>query len=206
MKYRAYIFDIDDTLYLERDEVRDRFRSVGAALGIPEFGVRCFEGFEQGLREDVFEVVKSEFPEITCDTNTLVELYRGHRPQIRLCEDAAEFLYGLRGRTGSISDGMVAVQRAKFRSLGLLPWIECPLFTGETCAPKPAPAAFQIVAWTLNIPYEKCVYFGDDPHKDFAGPKSLGMHTVRIRRPMSLCEKIDSGSDVDEEWDRFLGI
>ena len=39
----------------------------------------------------------------------------------------------------------------------------------------------------------------DNPNKDFAGPKSLGWATVRIRRPESLHAAVPNGDLVDLE-------
>ncbi len=199
----AYIFDIDDTLYLERDYVRSGFNAVGNEIGIPAFGQKCWELFECGVRGNTFDLARQAFPELTIETKALVDIYRCHKPNIDLCEDAREFIHNLRGRTAIVSDGPIHSQRAKFLALGLLPWIECPLFTAEIRAPKPAPAAFQLVAWTLDTPYRDCVYIADNPKKDFAGPKQLGMHTIRMRRRDSLHFNVESGNDVDEEVESF---
>ena len=196
---RAIIFDMDDTLYLERDYVKSGFDAVGVAVACPEFGAFCWARFLDGVRGNTFNLACEAFPEVHAEIGALVEVYRTHVPRIALCEDALEFLCETRLRTGLVSDGPIQSQRAKFHALGLLPWIECPIFTQETCAPKPAPAAFQLMAYTLNTPYEKCLYIGDNPKKDFAGARELGMKTVRIRRPDSLHFAVDSGDDVD--WD-----
>ncbi|MBO4350185.1 MAG: HAD family hydrolase [Proteobacteria bacterium] len=196
---QAIIFDMDDTLYLERDYVRSGFYAVGEAIACPEFGAFCWARFLEGVRGNTFDLARETFPSIEQDTRTLVELYRTHIPHISLCPDALELICTTRLRTGLISDGPIQSQRSKFRALGLMPWIECPIFTQETCAPKPAPAAFQLMAYTLNTPYENCLYVGDNPKKDFAGAKEIGMKTARIRRPESLHCTVDSGKDVDWE-------
>lgn len=203
---KAYLFDIDDTLYLERDYVHSGFMAVGNALGKPEFGQKCWSLFESGVRGNTFDLAKQAFSDVDIEVSKLVEIYRLHVPKISLCEDAREFLFNLRARTGVISDGPIHSQRAKFRALGLLPWIECPIFTQETCAPKPAPAAFQLAAMTLDTPYDQCVYIADNPKKDFAGAKILGMHTIRIRRPQSLHFAENSEADVDAEYEDFSQI
>ena len=205
-RMKAYIFDIDDTLYLEMDYVRSGFTAVGEALKLPAFGAKCWNLFESGVRGNTFDLAKQAFPEVTMETKALVDIYRRHKPRIQLCEDAREFLFDLRARTAIVSDGPIYSQRAKFLALGLLPWIECPIFTAETCAPKPAAAAFQLVAWTLDTPYKDCVYIADNPKKDFAGPKQLGMHTIRMRRPNSLHFHVESGNDVDEEVETFREV
>lgn len=202
----AYIFDIDDTLYLEKDYVRSGFAAVGDAIGSPHFGTKCWELFESGVRGNTFDLAKQVFPKLKIDTKMLVDIYRQHKPRIHLCSDAQDFLYHLHGRTAVVSDGPIHSQRAKFLALGLLPWIECPIFTAEIRAPKPAPDAFQLAALALDTPFKDCVYIADNPKKDFVGPKLLGMHTIRIRRPSSLHFDLNSNSDVDEELMSFHDI
>lgn len=195
----AIIFDMDDTLYLERDYVKSGFDAVGRALDCPGFGTFCWERFLDGVRGNTFDLALAAFPGVHAEIRDLVDVYRRHRPQIALCADARELVCSTRLRTGLISDGPIDSQRAKYYALGLLPWIECPIFTQETCASKPAPAAFQLAAYTLNTPYERCLYVGDNPKKDFAGAHELGMKTVRIRRPEALHASVESGDDVDFE-------
>ena len=193
----AILLDMDDTLYLERDYVRSGFEAVGQFVGCEAFGAFCWARFLEGVRGTTFNLAIEAFPAVHADIPSLVACYRSHFPKIALCPDAADFLTSTHLRTGIISDGPIDSQRRKFRALGLMPWIECPIFTQETCAPKPAPAAFQLAAYTLNIPYERCLYVGDNPKKDFAGAKELGMKTARIRRPESLHFAVDSRNDVD---------
>ena len=53
------VFDIDDTLYLERDYVRSGFRAVGEhvarSTGVDGFSDLAFALFEQGLRGHIFD-------------------------------------------------------------------------------------------------------------------------------------------------------
>ena len=196
---QAFVFDIDDTLYLEREYVRSGFNAIGQALSCEAFGRYCWELFEAGIRGDTFNRALAKFPEVNATIPQLVERYRDHIPQIALCPDAYEFLTDLHARTAVITDGPITSQRRKFIALGLLPWIECPIFTQELGISKPRLAPYQLVAMTLDTPYERCVYFGDNPAKDFAGAHALGYKTIRVRRPGALHSAQDSGSDVDLE-------
>ena len=46
----------------------------------------------------------------------------------------------------------------------------------------------------------ECVYVADNPTKDFAAPRALGWHTVRIRRPGGLHAGLaHSPHEVDHE-------
>jgi putative hydrolase of the HAD superfamily len=46
---------------------------------------------------------------------------------------------------------------------------------------KPSPEPFVIIADRLGIRAPEAVYIADNPLKDFLGPRSLGMRTIRIR-------------------------
>ena len=56
MAIQHYIFDIDDTLYLERDYVRSGFDAVGRALSDERFGAYCWDLFCHGVRGNTFEL------------------------------------------------------------------------------------------------------------------------------------------------------
>ena len=199
---RAVLLDIDDTLYLERDYVRSGFAAVGRAIGNSEFGDLCFDYFLQGIRGNTFDLAREKLG-ITKEIGELVEIYRSHWPNIQLCKDARDFLESCRLRLGVITDGPIASQRAKMQALGLLTWIDLPLFTTEIRAPKPSEVPFKLAAMALDTPFDQCVYIADNPRKDFIGAHHLGMHTIRIRRPDSLHFDKDSGDDVDLELEDF---
>ena len=198
------ILDIDDTLYLERDYVKSGFRAVGRAIGIPEFGDKCWQCFLEGIRNHTFDIVRQDYPDLTADTMDLVQIYRKHKPDIKLCGDAQIFIQNLHHlRTAFVTDGPIDSQHAKCLSLRLLPWIDYPLFTSELGISKPSAAPFQLVSYGLNLPYTSCVYIADNPKKDFIGPHELGMKTIRIRREGSLHYHEPSGNDVDLELGSF---
>jgi putative hydrolase of the HAD superfamily len=100
-----------------------------------------------------------------------------------------------------VTDGPLASQRAKAAALGLGRWFAPLLFTAELGDGfgKPDPRSFQQVAAALGAGGPTLAYVADNPAKDFAAPRALGWHTVRVRRPLSLHEHVESGPDVDVE-------
>jgi putative hydrolase of the HAD superfamily len=48
---------------------------------------------------------------------------------------------------------------------------------------KPSKKPFERVLSTLGVAGGDAAYIGDNPLKDFAGARQLGMKTVRVRRP-----------------------
>lgn len=184
------IFDLDDTLYLERDYVRSGFQAVAGHLGDPDFARRAWGHFELGARGNIFDLALMELgrrpdPDLM---RTLVQLYRAHRPTIALASDAAACLDALRGTAslGLITDGPAISQRNKIEALKLAERIDRIIVTDELGKEqsKPSPAPF-LLAQNDHEP-ARCVYVGDNPAKDFAGPIRLGWHSVRIRRPGGL--------------------
>ena len=205
------VFDIDDTLFLERDYVRSGFAQVGEwarrNLGIGSFSQLAWTAFEHGARGSIFdEVLRDQgldpAPELVAQ---LVRVYRTHHPRIELAPDARACLEELRGRVAmaAVSDGPLESQRAKARALDLTRWINQIVFTEELGADfgKPDRRPFELVQGRHHYSGQECVYVADNPAKDFAGPRSLGWWTVRVRRPESVHHSVESGPDVDMEVD-----
>lgn len=179
------VFDIDDTLYLERDYVGSGFRAVGRLAqdrwGLPGLERRCRDLFDAGVRGDIFDRVLPEKPEVV---KGLVSAYRTHPPEIVLASDALDAIESISSRwpIAVISDGPPESQRRKADALGLCRISDTILLTWELGAEfhKPGTAAFAAVA--ERIPARGYVYVADNPAKDFMGPAALGWRTVRIRR------------------------
>jgi putative hydrolase of the HAD superfamily len=203
------VFDLDDTLYLERDYVRSGFAACDAwataELGVSGLGAACWQLFVDGGRNDTFDRALAELghaggPEVV---RRLVEVYRAHDPDIALLPDAAAAIerFGARHRLAVVSDGPEASQGAKARRLGAAEWSDCTVLTA-TLPPgngKPSPMAFRVIEDRLGERGRRCAYVADNPAKDFAGPAALGWTTVRVRRPGQLHEAVPSGADVEAE-------
>jgi putative hydrolase of the HAD superfamily len=194
------VFDIDDTLYLERDYVRSGFRAVGSWaqrwLGIDHFEAACLREFEAGRRSTIFNQALSACgiepaPELI---SGLVEIYRTHEPCIQLAPDASQALGELTPHCpiAVISDGPVTSQSRKADALGLRR-IASPVILTEAWGQqfrKPHTRAFREVA--TRVPARRYVYIADNPGKDFKGPRELGWATIRIRRTEGLHYSVES--------------
>lgn len=206
---RCVVFDVDDTLYLERDYVRSGFEAVGRwakeALGADGLASVAWAAFEEGRRGDLFDHALAVLgvepsPE---HVQELVRRYRSHRPAISLLPDAVEALGALSGRVpvAVVTDGPVVSQRAKVDALGLARLAAPVVLTAELGEGfgKPHPRAFQLVEAAVGQSGASCVYVADNPAKDFAGPAALGWRTVRVARAGGLHAKVPSGPDVQVE-------
>jgi putative hydrolase of the HAD superfamily len=190
------VFDIDDTLYLERDYVRSGFEAVGHwcqdHLGRPDFNSLAWDAFERGERGDIFDRVLRhwDLPSDQALVHQLVNVYRRHAPRIDLLPDAAECLARLRGRVAlaAISDGPLASQQAKARRLGLDRWMDEIILTSAFGPDheKPNPKAFLRIQEFFRCDGSRCVYVADNPAKDFQAPRELHWRMVRVQRQGGL--------------------
>jgi putative hydrolase of the HAD superfamily len=206
---RCVVFDIDDTLYLERDYVRSGFEAVDVWVA-REFGIRGFldaawAQFLAGRRGDVFDVVLREHGVEPSEdvVRGMVECYRTHQPRIELLRDAAALIEQLRGRVrlAAVTDGPLESQRAKVEALDVHAWADLVVLTMELGPGfgKPHPRAFEVVEERLGTHGSDNVYLADNPGKDFVAPHAMGWRTVRVRRPESLHAATRGDDDVDFE-------
>ena len=187
----AVLFDLDDTLYLERDYVASGLRAV-AAWAAGRFGV-----IEEEVCRELSELYWGECRSRTFDhwlarrgfeprwVGPMVEAYRSHAPQIRPLPGVPELLSRLERRfaLGLVSDGWVDVQRRKLAALGLGCHFRAVVFSDELGRGqwKPSLAPFEAALARLGVDAGRAVYVGDNPVKDFRGARQLGMLTVRVR-------------------------
>lgn len=183
------VFDMDDTLYLERDYVASGFRAVAAALGDSDgtWFQFLWSGFEAGVRGSAFDRLLTAHPALAGHSlDELVATYRMHRPDIGLPATSARALLDLAAAghaLGLITDGPVASQTAKVEALGLADHIPTRILTGFWGPEytKPHERSYREVSARLDLDAAQLVYVADNPAKDFLAPNRLGWKTVRLR-------------------------
>lgn len=192
------VFDLDDTLFLERDYVRSGFTAVGnwarENLGLEGLTAQALSLFEQGSRCTIFDaaLAKLGYPATPELIQKMVTIYRGHEPSIALLPDARRCLERLRAggiRLGLITDGCLESQQNKISALGLRPIMHLVICTAALGGPqfsKPHPLAFELMEREWQRPGPHFLYVGDNPAKDFTAPSQRGWHTVRCRRRHGL--------------------
>ncbi len=192
-KLRAIAFDLDDTLYPERDYALSGFSAVAtwaeAALGIPHEQVYSeLKGlFGAGVRRTIFNQWL-EGHGLASETwlAEMVNQYRQHVPELVPFPEVVELLRGLHGsyRLAILTQGYASSQRSKIRALDLEHYFEKILILAETEREqwKPNRKAFERLLTELELPGDQVVYVGDNPEKDFYGARQVGIRTVRVRR------------------------
>jgi putative hydrolase of the HAD superfamily len=198
--FRAVVFDLDDTLYLERDYVLSGFRAVGCYLRQHHawsvawerhFVQACWQRFQTGNHDRIFDFVLPRCrPDASRATvEELVAAYRDHRPSIRLEPDADTLLCELEtDRLWIVTDGRWRGQQAKVTALDLGRRVRQIILTDRWGRPfwKPHPRAFRRIERLSSAHGRDCVYLADNPAKDFQTPRRLGWATLRVRRRAGL--------------------
>jgi putative hydrolase of the HAD superfamily len=199
------VFDLDDTLYLERDYARSGFRAVGEWCAEQ----LCLEGiceqaqalFDQGRRGDIFDAALDRlgFRHDAGTVSAMVQIYREHAPHIKLLPDAVECLAQLHDRVylGLLTDGNPVSQWAKIDALGLRDTFDTTVVTGEWGFEyfKPHSRGYRYLESQLEKCRGRFVYVADNPSKDFFAPRILGWSAIRVRRPAGLYEHLECSSE-----------
>jgi putative hydrolase of the HAD superfamily len=186
------VFDLDDTLYLERDFVRSGYKACDdwfvRQTGVKGLADCCQSMFEAGQRTQIFNhALLALLPNGHQNlVESLVSIYRNHRPTIRLQDDAIRFLSAARltNRMALITDGPLQTQMNKVEALALQPYFPWIVFTDFWGKPywKPHPRAFLAIQQWARAEPSSLVYVADNPAKDFVSPRRLGWLTIRIKR------------------------
>jgi putative hydrolase of the HAD superfamily len=184
------VFDLDDTLYSERDFALSGFRAAGEWLaerhGTTGLENACADLFASGQRTAIFDTALQRLGITDAAlVSELVVAYRTHRPAIQLAPDAETYLDRRPGNYALITDGLARTQAAKVEALGLSRRIDKIIYTDSWGREfwKPHERAFAAVEeWAGRVP-GRLVYVADNPTKDFVTPKRRGWWTVQIKRP-----------------------
>ncbi len=181
MEALGFVFDLDDTLYAERDYVRSCFRWIGARLGDGGASDDLWRLFDAGERDPV-GVIALRHGLGDMAKSKLIEEMRAHAPSIALDRGAQAALARLReqGRAFSIvTNGRSVTQRCKIAALGLED-AKAIVISEEFGVAKPDAALFRAVE-ARHLAHRH-LYVGDNPAIDFEAPNALGWMTAMIRR------------------------
>jgi putative hydrolase of the HAD superfamily len=197
------VFDLDDTLFPEREFVQSGFQAVGNWMSqkysVVDFFEVAWQLFIEGKRGKIFNLtleklgVKYESSMI----QELLQIYREHKPNISLHEDAkwAINYFKKDRKLGLITDGYLMTQKNKVDALGIesnFDVIVSSDFYGRDSW-KPSPVPYLKVMEATKCPGANCLYVGDNPPKDFVTAKKLDWTTFQI------CREVGEYSDVISE-------
>ena len=192
---RALVFDLDDTLYFERDFVMSGYRAVArhvadkSGCSYDTVFSAMTETLDAGGRHMVLPMLLERFPDASVSMPELIDVYRQHKPAIRLYPGYLALLRKLSRhyRLGVITDGLPAVQASKIRALGLRSVMDKIIYTWEYGSEKekPHPLPFSMMLQFLRTEPDAALYIGDNPEKDCKGAHGVGMRFVQVCHPAS---------------------
>lgn len=173
------VFDLDDTLYFEKDY------QVSGYNVVIEYLVSLYSVPRGDLVKtaeaggDVLQAL-ANLVGVPSVKESLLWIYRLHKPNISLSQEAEHILKLLAERnvtTLILTDGRSVSQRMKLKSLGLENY---PAFISDEFdgAVKPNLKRFKYIE--ESYPSSKFVYVGDNPKKDFVAPNKLGWLSIGL--------------------------
>lgn len=188
---QAVIFDLDDTLYAEKDYVRSGYRAVAAGFPqVENMAKKLWDAFER--KQPAIDVVlETEGLDNAENKAKALQLYRYQVPDISLSPCVLDLLQRLAQckKLGMITDGRPEGQWAKVEALGIKKYFKKIIVTDELGGlefRKPNEAAFRMMQQELDVPFKKMVYIGDNTKKDFIAPQALGMQAIYFKNQDGL--------------------
>jgi len=184
------IFDLDDTLYEEMRYVKSGFNSVASHLSylfkIKKKTIynRLLKILKENGRGKVFNIICSyyKFRKKNLVKN-LINIYRSHKPLIKLKKEAIKMLEYYSGYNKYIiTDGNYLVQKKKVKFLRLSNYFKKIFYTNFYGVKynKPSLFCFNKIKKLENCDWSDLVYVGDNPYKDFINCNKKKILTVRL--------------------------
>jgi putative hydrolase of the HAD superfamily len=183
---KIFVFDLDDTLYSERDFEKSGIKFVYENLNIKHISLETILNNRNNWIE---LMINGSNNQIT--VQMVLDIYRNHFPTIQLYNDAKVFLEKLLSQGNEMSlitDGRSISQRNKLRALGIESYFTNIIISEEINSEKPSEYNFKMV---MNNKHSKnYIYIADNPNKDFITPNKLGWTTICL---------LDRGQNVHKQ-------
>ncbi len=209
-------FDLDDTLYPEKDFVKSGFRAVARVLherfeiDEDEALAVMWTSLERDGRGRQFDEVVAFFGlSGRQSVQQLLRTYRHHRPAISLPRESRAVLQKLKSRPlYVVTDGHKIVQQNKIDALGLAAWLRHAYITHRygIANRKPSVRVFELMLRRERCGPEELVYVGDDPSKDFLGLRPLGVRTIRVRTGRHAETAAPASDDAEYTISSLAGV
>jgi putative hydrolase of the HAD superfamily len=205
-KFKAVIFDLDDTLYPEMDYVISGFKVVSKYVSkkINKESEQVFNKLLKLFEEDRKNVFNRLLEHYDIDQELVkecIDLYRNHFPGIKLNKEIGGLLQVLkenRFKIGIITDGRPEGQWKKIKALGLEKYCDYIIVTDELGGieyRKPCEIPYKKMLQELGIQAQETIYVGDNPAKDFITANKLGMFTIMFKNNKGLYSNINVSNE-----------
>ena len=185
-----YIFDLDDTLYDERQYVESGLMAVAVYVE-KTWGVNQQSGLNELIslldnngRGQIFNdyLAMHGIPATKVNVRACISAYRLHKPTLSIPKAHLALLKGLPLPLYLVTDGNKVVQANKVNALSISHYFKRVFIThrfGVKHA-KPSTYCFEKIKHAEQCQWQDMVYVGDNPAKDFVNLNKLNMPTVRV--------------------------
>lgn len=184
------VFDLDDTLFEEKNFVLSGFDAVAADIAKTVtikkeivFNYLLEEFYKKG-RGKIFNATLKHFGLIDTPNEIarLVQLYRQHSANIVFYPGVKSLLKRLHKNfyLAVVTDGATETQTNKVKALCLQELVDYVVYCWEIGAPKPDTKGYAMALDYFNIPANHTMIIGDHPTNDIAAAKELGAWAIRV--------------------------
>ena len=183
---KVFVFDLDDTLYSESDFEKSGIKFVFDYLKIDIIDLDSVLNSRKNWIEQIVLKSNNFFTK-----ESILELYRHHKPQIELYDSAKIFLeklIALKAEISLITDGRSITQRNKLIALGVESYFKNIIISEEIKSEKPSEVNFRMVMGKDQK--KEYVYIADNTQKDFITPNKLGWTTICL---------LDKGQNIHKQ-------
>ena len=183
---KIFVFDLDDTLYSERDFEKSGIEFVYDNLNINHISLETILNNRNNWIKLIIDGTNNQITK-----QLVLDIYRNHFPSIQLYNDSKIFLEKLLSQGNEMSlitDGRSITQRNKLRALGIESFFKTIVISEEVNSEKPSENNFKMVM--NNRHNENYIYIADNPNKDFITPNKLGWTSICL---------LDRGQNVHQQ-------
>ena len=181
---KVIVFDLDDTLYNEIDFLKSAYKEIASIIS-DELLLDYTTIYEQMLefyhaKKNVFSEILSQY-KLIYSCQDLLNLYRNHKPNIKLTSDRKDVISWLKCNDismGILTDGRSLTQRNKIEALGLNKYISEIVISEEFGSEKPNINNYKHFETIFG--QAQYFYIGDNIKKDFVTPNACDWITIRV--------------------------
>ncbi len=185
------IFDLDETLYNEKNFVKSGFLKVASFLqhnykiDLKSTNKFLLNTYNLEGRSKIFDklLIKKKLYTKSLLIK-LINIYRNHKPNIKINKSNLLFLETLSNKFNLylVTDGNKIVQKNKIKALKISQFFKRIFITHQYGIKnsKPSLYCFTKIKELENCDWKDLIYIGDDPHKDFINLNKKGCTTIRL--------------------------
>ena len=200
----AILFDLDDTLFdhtrAQHDVMLRITKNYPELFGNIDDGTMldafrkadliAVEEFDSGIPLNVVRLGRSkrflDLLGIKADISEEItkKYLRSYKTVILPIEGAEKVIRALHGKykLGIVTNGSPEIQIYKLKTLKIMKYLECKIYSEGFGASKPDPEIFLAAANTLDIAPARCLFVGNSYRDDVIGAKNVGMYTCWFNR------------------------